>query len=311
MSITLLLPVAVAFALISNLLPLMSEQWWVFELFAHFPAQYLVGDLLLFGLCLWRRQLRLGAALSVAILAHSAQLYPYLPGAAGTSEDAGPADLRVLAFNLNYGNDRLAEVLEFITAGEPDVVVLEEFTPKAERALRALEERFPHNIKNARWGSYGIALYAKHPFHRAAIRRIGGTDIEAVHSLLDVGGRPLEILGVHLSVPKSGPDAEQRKTQLRALAAIANASQHPLLILGDMNITPWSVYFQQLLKSTTLQDMSLGRGLRVSWPRGFFPFWIPIDHCLYNDRLIVVDSAVSRVSLGSDHYPLIADLRFR
>lgn len=56
-----------------------------------------------------------------------------------------------------------------------------------------------------------------------------------------------------------------------------------------------------------MKDSSEGRGLQWSWPAGFRPLAIPIDHCLTSSGLRI-DSRGMGPYIGSDHFPLVVDL---
>jgi endonuclease/exonuclease/phosphatase (EEP) superfamily protein YafD len=78
------------------------------------------------------------------------------------------------------------------------------------------------------------------------------------------------------------------------------------VLAGDFNTTPWAPGYRALL-STGLDDD--GR-TRTSWP-AFLPFaLIPIDHVLVSPQLQVI-SKRRGPRLGSDHYPIVVELRLR
>ena len=83
----------------------------------------------------------------------------------------------------------------------------------------------------------------------------------------------------------------------------------PVLLLGDLNATPWSHPFKRLLQETGLIDGSRGMGYQPTWPAGVLPLLIPIDHCLHSQELRVVHKEVGPM-VGSDHYPVIVDFAF-
>lgn len=81
------------------------------------------------------------------------------------------------------------------------------------------------------------------------------------------------------------------------------------MLLGDLNVTPWSKHFQQLLDRTGLLDSSSGYGVQPSWPNFSWLLRIPIDHCLHSSD-IVIDQRKVGPDVGSDHYPIIVDFSF-
>ncbi len=74
-------------------------------------------------------------------------------------------------------------------------------------------------------------------------------------------------------------------------------------MIGDLNLTPFSPFFKELLERSGLADARKPLGLHVTWPTMSLPVWIPIDHCLAGTGLRIGEVRRGR-DLGSDHYPL-------
>jgi endonuclease/exonuclease/phosphatase (EEP) superfamily protein YafD len=80
-----------------------------------------------------------------------------------------------------------------------------------------------------------------------------------------------------------------------------------VILFGDLNVTPWSPYFADLLKHGGLKDTSQGRGLFGSWPSWLPGLRIPLDHCLTSPAILVADKRLGP-KVGSDHLPMMIDL---
>ena len=81
------------------------------------------------------------------------------------------------------------------------------------------------------------------------------------------------------------------------------------IVAGDLNCTPWSPNFVDLLKSSNLINSGLGHGLAISWtPIPITALGLPIDHVLVGDGIQVADRKVGP-HVGSDHRPVIVDFR--
>ena len=106
--------------------------------------------------------------------------------------------------------------------------------------------------------------------------------------------------------PVSADLARDRNEQLATLAEFARQSTHPLLLVGDLNISPWSPHFARLLADSGLRDS--GYGISPSWPVGWLPLQIPIDHALFSAG-IHIKYRKTGTDLGSDHYPIIVDFQ--
>jgi len=97
------------------------------------------------------------------------------------------------------------------------------------------------------------------------------------------------------------------RVSLWGLLTVANT---PLLLLGDLNVTPWNHHFKKLLRHTGLKDSTQGYGVQPTWPTYYPWLWIPIDHCLYSSSIHVVGRKVGE-HVGSDHYPVIIDFAIK
>jgi endonuclease/exonuclease/phosphatase (EEP) superfamily protein YafD len=127
---------------------------------------------------------------------------------------------------------------------------------------------------------------------------------------LALGERTLTVVGVHPSSPspKDPSDTRQRNLQLGYLADLLEGTRGPVVVAGDFNTTPWSPFFQDLVATAGLRNAANGHGCIGTWPTWFWPAQIPIDHILVKGPIAV--ASMGRGSrTGSDHYPVVADLR--
>ena len=103
--------------------------------------------------------------------------------------------------------------------------------------------------------------------------------------------------------------ARMRDQQLAIIADALRRLDEPVLLLGDLNVSPWSYHFKRLLRQSGLRDGTLGKGFQPTWPTSLLPLLIPIDHCLYSLGIHVVYRIVGK-DVGSDHYPVVVDFVF-
>jgi endonuclease/exonuclease/phosphatase family metal-dependent hydrolase len=114
---------------------------------------------------------------------------------------------------------------------------------------------------------------------------------------------PLRLAAVHLASPTSPAYLAARNRQLQELARLLAGGNRPRVVLGDMNITPFSPYFDGFLRHTGMVDARRRQGLHGTWPRWMPPLQIAIDHCLIDPQAPVL-SVRRGPDVGSDHYPL-------
>ncbi len=309
-SLTGLLTAAGLLACLATLTSFTGQFWWGFELTTHFRAQYALtlGGLALILLTLrrWRWSTLLGAfaLLNLAFLVPAFwEDDPAIPAA-----ENRPA-LRALLANVNAENRDFQRIRDLIATADPDIVVLLEATPWLLDRLRDLDQRYPHRLAEPRDDLFGIALFSRHPLVQGQIIRFDDkTSPPVIVATISAAARPLTLIGAHLWPPVSAEWAEGRNRQLRALADRVRQSQTPSLVLGDLNLSPWSPWFARLLADSGLRDSRRGRGIQPSWPAGWPPLWIPIDHALFSEGIRIRQREIGP-AIGSDHYPIIVDFQ--
>ena len=97
-----------------------------------------------------------------------------------------------------------------------------------------------------------------------------------------------------------------RDDQLNGAGLRVDDREIPMILVGDFNATPWTGAFRDLL-DLGLIDAQRGRGVAGSWPAGWGPFKIPIDHALHTPELTSTSFAFG-ASAGSDHRSLSVTL---
>lgn len=286
--------------------------WWGFELATHFRAQYALALGGFAFILLALRQWRWPALFGTFALGNLAVIGPaFWPedAALPAADDRGSPPLRALLANVNAENRDPERLRHLIAASDPDIILLLEATPWLLDRLRDLNPRYPHRAAEPRDDPFGIALFSRHPFSWHQIVRFGDAlSPPALLATIIVGARPLTLIGVHSWPPVNAALAAGRNEQLRTLASQIRQSSPPLLVLGDLNISPWSPHFVQLLADSGLRDSRRGRGLQPSWPTGWPLFWIPIDHVLFSEGIRIRHREIGP-TIGSDHYPIIVDFQ--
>jgi len=217
---------------------------------------------------------------------------------------------RAMMLNVNTANTDYAAVLAVIERYSPDFLYLEEVDQRWMIALKRLDATYPHSISDPRSDNFGVAFFSRYPFVASEILQLGPAGIPSVLVRSSIAGREFFILGTHPLPPTSAAYAALRDIQLVELSGIVKRLDAPVLLLGDLNATPWSYPFKRLLRDSALIDGSRGFGLQPTWPAGMFPLLVPIDHCLHSPAIQVVRKEVGP-AVGSDHYPVVVEFALR
>jgi endonuclease/exonuclease/phosphatase (EEP) superfamily protein YafD len=98
-----------------------------------------------------------------------------------------------------------------------------------------------------------------------------------------------------------------RNQQLAVAAShTRGAADGRTLLVGDLNLTPWSPFFTQLKREGQLSDSGLGRGLVGTWQSKVPFLGLMIDHVLTGPRVVPLNRRIGQ-DLNSDHWPVIVD----
>jgi endonuclease/exonuclease/phosphatase (EEP) superfamily protein YafD len=292
---------------LSTFLAFFADSWWAFDLFSHFRVQYSVAALFL-AVALWSLRRRMPAVLVLVVAAVNLWFVaPHLVGVAQATTTAGESanPVRVLSVNVFGFNEDFERVLRYVRAENPDVLIVLEVTPEWADAIRKLSPDYAYEWIHPGDLRSGIAVLSRDVPSTASELDLGGTGEPSLILTLHTAEGPLSILGTHLYWPLGERVSAVRNRQMRTLAQIARTHAGPLVIAGDLNVTPFSPHFTQLLRDGRLRNCA--PGLQPTWPARLPFLFITIDHCLASEGVRVDDFRVGEY-VGSDHYPIVMDV---
>jgi len=302
-----LLVLCVGLVVVANLLPLGARGSWLLELTTHFRVQYLAVTAAVLVLVALRRRWGACAVLIAAGAVSAAPVLPYLPSPLA-QPSVGPPTLKVLTVNVSYLQFSVRRLLDLVREADPDVLVVQELTPHAERVLAELDTAFPNYRKFPADGPTGIGLWSRHELESGTTFALGR--VPAIEARVRAPQGSFTVIGAHLSSPVRPRRAAARNLELRALGERSAAIADPLVVAGDFNITPYSPYFTDWLAASGLTDSRRGRTLSFSWPTMLPWFGIPIDHVAVNTGFTIV-SHQRLANFESDHYGVLVELARR
>ena len=306
--ITVLLYVAILPAVVTSILSLFAPLDWILDLLTHFRVQHLAwfAAWTIAAIILRRRNPAILAA--AFALATAIPVSHYLPKRNSSSPDEG--DLRIVAFNILEDNPEREAATSWLLAQDADILVLPEFSYRWHEEFKALDEAYPHHFKNAGVGNFGFVIYSRWPIASRARHSFCSRRIPCLEITVNVGGRPLRVFGVHPMAPISGPDTALRDEHLTNLTTHLKGVSGPYVVAGDFNATIFSPSLKTTVRTLQLQDSGHGRGLNPSYEAVNPFFGIQIDH-IFHTADLETTAFRNGPSLGSDHRPVVADLRLK
>ena len=278
---------------------------WLLDLAANFRPQ-LAATLLLLGVVTLLGYPRLAVAILVVGLVDAATVAPYLIGDDGPI--SGEARLEVMTFNVGVSNPNRGDVADFIAAEDPDVVFIFESSFEWEDAIRAADLPLVILAVVPRGLIAGVTVLARPSLRPGAIEvELGG---EAAAITIDLGDRRIDVLGIHPLSPTTAARSQQRDRMLAGAGEWVQTRPGDVVVVGDMNSSPWSYAFRELRRRGGLVDTMRGAGLQPSWPDGWGLLAVPIDHVLHTAGLASANRRTGP-AFGSEHRPVIVSIGVR
>ncbi len=222
--------------------------------------------------------------------------------------------LRLVQFNAYYANRSPKAAVDWLIAQHADIVVVEEGDGIGGAARARLVAAFPyHNNRSD-------LMLSKLPLS-------GDTRLETMawpsrttyyggRSVVEGPAGSFTLIGVHLLWPF--PPARQAAQRREFAAYLEQTPRDGVLVVGDLNVTPWSFGLQRFERVSGLRRVVHGV---PTWPAPLngvafnrIAAWLsaglavmPIDHVFAGRGWRTVNVRRGPM-LGSDHYPLVVDL---
>lgn len=285
----------------------------LFELMANFRVQLALASVALLIVAVLRRGTTAASIAAALTVANFAPLLPYIlpPPLTQTPPSAAPR-LRILAVNLQNWSTRSPEITRMADAARADIIVFTEIAAVHREAFARLLETHPFQLPQARrdGSAFDVRLFSRWPVDGSELHLPEGVDFPILEARIcePVWPRCLRLLALHAPRPGLGG---RRERQLAFVAERARAAgEDRVLVVGDLNVTPFSPLFAALLDAGGLRDSMIGQGLQPSWLSRFLPLGLTLDHVLVGAGIEVIQRKRGR-EFGSDHSPVIVDIIVR
>ena len=286
---------------VATLLGFLGQFCWVFDLFSHFRVQYFQLALIFTGIAIWKKNNRLLISFVLLVCLNYAFVLPLYFGKPPVASEK-PA--RAMLMNLLASNGNASQVLEAIATVNPDILVLEEVTPKWAEELGELD--YPYRLADVRGDCFGMMVLSRYPLSKTNVVFAGTAGVPTLTANVHFPQGEISLIGTHPLPPINGKYSKHRNAQLAELPELVEDLTRPVLLIGDLNASPWSAHFVRLLKESGLKNSMKGFGFQPSWPADSRLLRIPIDHVLHSPEIVIHSRSVGP-SIGSDHFPVVVD----
>lgn len=224
-------------------------------------------------------------------------------------------DIKVLTFNVKYGEYGWDKVKDYIKEQNADIILVQE--KDTNRALKQDLVKYP-----------SVILKTKHKIVRQAQLIDEKARGNSFYADVDINGKIIRIVNVYLEpfrlhksmftkldalgfgnvstlLSHMTPTFQAHEEQVKRIRKIVDLSPYPVILAGDFNSVPNSYEYYNLGKD--LQDAFLvaGKGSASS----FHDYKVPlrIDYIFTSKSIIPLSYKVDHSVELSDHYPVIAE----
>jgi endonuclease/exonuclease/phosphatase (EEP) superfamily protein YafD len=309
-------------AIILTVLPFLKfSAWWV--RIGDFPRLQIAALCIMVGILF----AALGFILNktdyafIALLAACAlyQFYcvlPYLPfypkQVEQTRQSSPEKTLKLLISNVFMENENTEKFIDLVRKVNPDIFLLAEVNQRWVDAVSVLDEDYPHSIKHPLENTYGLALFSKLELKNAEVKFLVEDDIPSFHTNVKLrSGKLIKLYCLHPRppAPTENDRSLERDAELLVVGRIADKTDEPTIVAGDLNDVAWSRTTTLFQKISGLLDPRIGRGLYNSFHAEHPLLRFPLDHVFHSNDFRLVE--LKRMpNIGSDHFPIYIALSF-
>ena len=303
---------AVAFLSVIGLFTLLgfgADYGFFLDIVSHFRLQYALGAIASGVVFVLLKRSRMVLASLIVLIINLSFVAPFYVATDASLLTTNPTPVRLLLMNVLSSNENIEAVVAEIHRYQPDILVLEEITPRWFAALSGQLTDYPYQLHAVREDNFGIWLLSKFPVSDEEIIPWGSARLPSATFRFRVGDQLARVVALHPMSPGDPQGVRWRNEQLRQIAARFQPTDDPLLVVGDLNTTSFAPIFQEFEQVLQLTDSRRGFGLQCSWPAlSFNPLMITMDHCLMSADWAVTRREVGD-DVGSDHLPVYVELK--
>lgn len=273
-----------------SLIALLCSQlfdFWILELLSHFVPYYAI--LFLLAILTHKAWMRLfWGIISALVIAWLMQSHAF------TQHSNQSARLRVIWYNVHLDNPEAQTESQRLIAEQADILALAEIDT-ANPQWQPLRQVYPHGCTFESDSPFALAVWSKQPLSDCQIHLLDDA-YPYIRATTQVDGEYIALYALHPPPPITSILAQSREHYLNTVAERMSQDRH-VLALGDLNSSPFSPLFRQVLDKADLRPQT--PYYLPTWK----PFFLNIDHVLLRSDTAQVN-AYPLAWQGSDHRPI-------
>jgi vancomycin resistance protein VanJ len=262
--------------------------------------------------CLLAQQRSLAALLGISVIIIVASYAP-LFWPRKVVPVPGALELKVVSYNVWSKNSKADRIAQVVRAEMPDLLLLQEITPKVFESLKHSLQGFYANqdVHYTYEPKMLLAVVSRYPLEsKEVMKGMGRVQKVALAS----PAASITVYNAHFL--RRGGWQRRRLQIAKLLQEDIVHNEGPVILGGDFNTTDQSQTYGMLSKYLTNAHWEAGFGFGFTYPSrslrigGLVPLpaLARIDHIFFNDNFVVTHAKTLKDSGGSDHFPVVAIL---
>ncbi len=291
------------------LLSYTANWFWIGEVFVNFQLQFaILFALFAIGFLLSKAKILTFSALLFIIPPALQVLLVLLPNKQVVL-DGDINQLKVQMVNVWSANTDYEKARNYIRSENADILVIIELTPSWAQAINSLKGNYTQWREDVRTDNFGLGIYSKIPLSNVQTHIWSETGQPSFTAEINQNGQTITVIATHPPPPKHPAGFKRRNEHFENMTQYIQGLEGPIMLIGDLNCSPYSPFLKDLLTKTKLKDSRQGFGINATWPALFMPVSFPIDHALLSEGFNVLNRT-SGPKIGSDHLPITFSVEY-
>lgn len=225
-------------------------------------------------------------------------------------------EITLLTYNLYFKNRNPLKSIKEIEKANPDILVVQELTPKWKAILDDKLIRLKYQSTKSLKGTHGLGIYSKYPLKKTTFINNSNRLPIAQRTIIKIGKEEIELCNIHLSSPAiavENPDKfwyyysknyKNREKQFEKISTALNLNKKikKQILIGDLNTMNYEPLYNQIRKDWIDLFAKEGKGVRYNFPNSSrFPFpFLTLDYIFIKGNIKGIESKVLKGG-SSDH----------
>ena len=283
-----------------------GDLWWGLDLLANFRWQAMW--LALFASVLYALSGK-NLFTVIFVVAAAINLWLILPAWIGSQPAASGEDtVRVTHIDVSGDLGDVDGAIAWLIATDADLLLVAGAPSGMGDAIILADSSYM--MLNAETVAPGVGVFARGDWNIATQVDASGDPVHRI--TVPSGTAVIDIVTAWGTMATSSSGADALAGRFDTITDVVTASVNPVVVIGNLGATRWSVVSRNMLGDTELRDATEGSGYLATWPTsdlGIVGRWIgiPIDVAYMDPELTPMD-VVAGPDIGAEHLPLVIDI---